>query len=97
MVKKIRNDNELKDKFIINYAISSFRGAINLYFYYLRRGFPEKKCINIAVNYVWGQISSSGVLSDPIRRKKFLYSLKAIKGMMEAVISQIEAWYGDKG
>jgi len=53
--------------------------------------------MNIALNYLWGQIVSSGVLSNDYRRKRFIYSLEAISGMIRGVLEMIKKWYSDEG
>ena len=45
-----------------------------MYFYYKRRGYPEEKCITIAVKYMWGVIGSSSVLTNEKMREIHLFT-----------------------
>ena len=73
------------DQTCLNYAISALRGAINMYHHYREKGYSEDKSIDIAVKYMWGVIASSGVLTNPRLREKFLFNLSIMKRLLPAV------------
>ena len=85
MAKKIKSIEEA----CINYALSALRGAVNLYYHYRGKGYPEDKCISIATNYAMGMIVSSGVLTNEQMRERFIYSLRAINGMINGILNII--------
>jgi len=70
------------DQTCLNYAISALRGAINMYHHYREKGYSEDKSIDIAVKYMWGVITSSGVLTNPRLREKFLFNLAVIESLL---------------
>ena len=73
------------DQTCLNYAISALRGAVNMYHYYREKGYSERKSIDIAVKYMWGVIASSGVLTNPRLREKFLFNLNVIENLLPKV------------
>jgi len=74
----------------VNYALSALRGAVNMYYHYRSRGYPEDKCISIATKYMWGVIGSSGVISDEKLRERFVYSLRVIGALIPAILDTLE-------
>jgi len=85
------------DQTCLNYAISALRGAINMYHHYMSKGYPEDKCISIAVKYMWSTIISSGVLTSPKLREKFLFNLRVMETLLPVLyesLSKIPVEFG---
>jgi len=84
--KKIKSLEET----CVNYALSALRGAVNMYYYYRSKGYSEDKCISIATKYMWGVISSSGVITNEKMRKRFIYALRVIEALIPAIIETLD-------
>jgi len=56
-----------------------------MYHHYREKGYSEDKSIEIAVKYMWGVIASSGVLTNPRLREKFLFNLAIIENLLPKV------------
>lgn len=74
----------------VNYALSALRGAVNMYYHYRSRGYPEDKCISIATKYMWGVIGSSGVISDEKMRERFVHALKVMEALIPAILETLD-------
>jgi len=74
----------------VNYALSALRGAVNMYYHYRSRGYPDDKCISIATKYMWGVIGSSGVISDERMRERFVYALRVMGALVPAMLEALE-------
>ena len=84
--KKIKSIEEI----CVNYALSALRGAINMYYHYRSKGYPEDKCISIATKYMWGVIGSSGVISDKKMRERFVYALRVIEALIPSIVETLK-------
>jgi len=73
----------------VNYALSALRGAVNMYYHYRSRGYPEDKCISIAVKYMWGVIGSSGVITNEEMRERFVYALRVMGALIPAILETL--------
>jgi len=78
------------EKACVNYAISALRGAVNMYYHYRSKGYPEDKCISIATKYMWGVIGSSGVISNKTLRERFIYALRVIRALIPAILETLD-------
>ena len=83
--KKVKSVEEA----CVNYALSALRGAVNMYYHYRSRGYPEDKCISIATKYMWGVIGSSGVITDEKMRERFVYALRVIEALIPAILETL--------
>jgi len=84
--KKVKSVEEA----CVNYALSALRGAVNMYYHYRSRGYPEDKCISIATKYMWGVIGSSGVITDEKMRERFVYALRVIGALIPAILETLD-------
>lgn len=84
--KRVRSIEEA----CVNYALSALRGAVNMYYHYRSRGYPEDKCISIAVKYMWGVIGSSGVVTDERMRERFVYALRVMGALIPAILETLD-------
>ena len=78
------------DEAMINYAVGSIPGAVKLYLHYLKRGDSEEEALEKAVNYALGMIESSGVLKDESKRRKFLFMLESMEGLISGLRELLE-------
>lgn len=86
----MRKKSRTLEKTLESYALSSFKGAVMLYHHLREKGFSEDYAIKRGVNYVFGQITSSGMLKDHEKRQRLAYDLAAVQGLTKAMLEQLK-------